>query len=307
MKINTCLLLCSYLIVSGNLLAEDSREQKVQNYINAYNGNYDMDRISKDATTYGVSASEIQKAMDAAKQNSNKPAEVPPVATTPEPSASGSKTETASSNSQQAMDNLKQIWANPTPILGETKVLDDKLKNKTDPLSQEQIAYLETLKARWNSKGLQISDHAKKLMAEEFILESKQIASMSPDQFSAWANYQATVPTQAYINSNGTWVSNPNYDPCYEIRTNTNGANTPENMKKCSALKSETIINSQQLGSNLDYIKLQKESAIEMLIKGADQLKMGKISKDQFVEISKYAAEVAKYSGKVTASLSSAP
>lgn len=68
--------------------------------------------------------------------------------------------------------------------------------------------------------ALKISDPARYNLESSRVYEAAQMAAMTPQQRADWDFSQNNQPDQAYINQNGAWVANPNYNPYYELRYN---------------------------------------------------------------------------------------
>ncbi|MBC3919152.1 hypothetical protein H8L32_16795 [Undibacterium sp. CY18W] len=86
---------------------------------------------------------------------------------------------------------------------GSTVTANDALKN-----------YAQTHAA------LKITDPARYNLESSRVYEAAQMAAMTPQQRADWDFSQNNQPDQAYINQNGAWVANPNYNPYYELRYN---------------------------------------------------------------------------------------
>lgn len=140
-------------------------------------------------------------------------------------------------------------------------------------------------------------------------LEVKQISRLSKEQFDAFKEYNEKQPTSMYIAEGATSVLNPNYDPCYEIRNNTSGANTPENMAACSgqavpqqtstaaAAKNEVNVLSEQL----QYIELGKQSQFEILVEATKKYEAGQMSVTEYALIAQKVSKVVDASNKIIA------
>lgn len=68
--------------------------------------------------------------------------------------------------------------------------------------------------------ALKKSDPARYNLERSRVYEQAQMAAMTPQQRADFDFSQKNNPTEPYINQNGTFVPNPNYNPFYELRNN---------------------------------------------------------------------------------------
>lgn len=70
-----------------------------------------------------------------------------------------------------------------------------------------------------NNAALKITDPARYNLERSRAYEAAQMAQMTPQQRHDWEILQ-TQPTEQYINQNGQWIANPNYNPNFELKYN---------------------------------------------------------------------------------------